>query len=144
MVSVGSLKEDVQAIFEINILGRNLSDDHMAKLIKWAVLDFKKKYPLLFIREYAGGRKPKYEWEELLAFDIYCVYSNVRAFRKRGEWLTNNDESCNCLLNNKRPCKTTMNDFRIKNPLLFIGFFQHTIDLGIDFGLIDGGYCYFG
>ena len=138
MVSVGSLKEDVQATFEINILGKDLSDDHMAKLIKWAVLDFKKRYPLLFTREYSGGRKPKYEWEELLAFDIYCVYSNVRTFRKREEWLTNNDESCNYLLNNKRPCKTTINDFRIKNPLLFIEFFQYTIDLGIDFGLIDG------
>lgn len=33
MVSVGSLKEDVQATFEINILGRNLSDDYMVKLI---------------------------------------------------------------------------------------------------------------
>ena len=30
-----------------------------------------------------------------------------------------------------------MNDFRLKNPLLFIEFFQHTIDLGINFGLID-------
>ena len=138
MVSVSSLKEDVQATFEIKIPGRGLSDKHMAKLIKWAVLDFKKKYPLLFTREYSGGRKPKYEWEELLAFDIYCVYSNVRTFRKREEWLTNNDESCDYLLNNKRPCKTTMSDFRIKNSLLFIEFFQHTIDLGVNFGLIGG------
>ena len=31
-----------------------------------------------------------------------------------------------------------MNDFKLENPLLFIEFFQHTIDLGIDLGLIGG------
>lgn len=88
------------------------------------MLDFKKKYPLLFTREYTGGRRPKYEWEELLAFEYYCVYHNKRTFRKRVEWTSNNDESINYILNNKRPCKTTINDFKLKNALLFIEFFS--------------------
>ena len=138
MASVGSLQRKMQTEFKVDYPGDDLSNEHMSLIIKWAVLDFKKKYPLLFTREYTGGRRPKYEWDELLAFDIYCVYSNTRTFRKREEWLTNDDESCNYLLNNKRPSKTTMNDFKLNNPLLFIEFFQHTIDLGINLGLIDG------
>ena len=34
MVCVSSLHEEVQATFEINVSGRELSDEHMAKLIK--------------------------------------------------------------------------------------------------------------
>ena len=138
MTSVIGLQRDVQTKWEIDSSGENLLDGHMSKIIKWAVLDFKKKYPLLFYREYTGGRRPKYEWEELLAFDIYCVYSKKRTFREREEWLTNIDESCKYILNNKNPCKTTLNDFKLKNPLLFIEFFQHTIDLGIDLDLVGG------
>jgi len=138
MASVESVQRKLQTTFKIDYPGEDLANEHMSKIIKWAVLDFKKRYPLLFTREYNGGRRPKYEWDELLAFDIYCVYSNKRTFRKREEWLTNDDGSCNYILNNKRPSKTTMNDFRLENPLLFIEFFQHTIDLGIDLGLIGG------
>ena len=138
MASVKGLQRDVQTTWQIDSSGENLTDEHMSKIIKWAVLDFKKTYPLLFNREYTGGRRPKYEWEELLAFDIYCVYSNKRTFREREEWLSNIDESCKYILNNKCPCKTTLNDFKLKNPLLFIEFFQHTIDLGINLGLVGG------
>ena len=140
MASVESVQRRMQTTFKIEYPGDDLANEHMSKIIKWAVLDFKKKYPLLFTREYTGGRRPKYEWDELLAFDIYCVYSNKRTFRKREEWLTNDDGSCNYILNNKRPSKTTMNDFRLNNPLLFLEFFQHTVDLGIDLCLIDGDF----
>ena len=75
MASVIGLQRDVQTKWEIDSSRENLLNEHMSKIIKWAVLDFKKKYPLLFNREYTGGRRPKYEWEELLAFDIYCVYN---------------------------------------------------------------------
>ena len=119
MASVIGLQRDVQIKWEIDSSGENLLNEHMSKIIKWAVLDFKKKYLLLFNREYIGGRRPKYEWEELLAFDIYCVYNKKRTFREREEWLTNIDESCKYILNNKNPCKTTLNDFKLKNPLLF-------------------------
>ena len=138
MCSVDAIQRNLQSKFILEKPGDNLDSHHMSKTIKWAVISFKKEYPLLFNREYSGGRKPKYEWEELLAFDIYCVYSNKRTFRKREEWLSNNDESCKYILNNKSPCKTTLNDFKLKNPLLFIEFFQYTIDLGIDFGLVGG------
>ena len=52
MASVGTVKRKVQTIFKIELVGDNLPNNHMAKIIKWTVNDFKKKYPLLFTREY--------------------------------------------------------------------------------------------
>ena len=47
MASVGTVKRKVQTIFKIELVGDNLPNNHMAKIIKWSVNDFKKKYPLL-------------------------------------------------------------------------------------------------
>lgn len=138
MASVGTVQRNMQTTFKIELIGDNLPNNHMAKIIKWTVNDFKKKYPLLFTREYNGGRRPKYGWDELLAFEIYSVYSNKRTLRKRVEWISDNSESVNYVLNNKSPGKTTLNDFKLENPLLFIEFFQYTIDLGMDLGLVGG------
>ena len=88
MASVDTVERKVQTIFKIKLAGDNLSNNHMPKIIKWTVNDFKKKYPLLFTREYYGGRRPKYGWDELLTFEIYSVYSNKRTLRKRVEWIS--------------------------------------------------------
>ena len=138
MASVTSVQRNMETRFTIELIGDNLDNNHMSKIIKWAVNDFKNKYPLLFTRDYAGGRRPDYEWEELLAFEIYSVYSNKRTLRKRVEWISDNSESVNYILNNKSPGKTTLNNFKLENPLLIIEFFQYTIDLGIDLGLVGG------
>ena len=138
MASVDTIERNIQTKFKIELVGDNLPNNHMAKIIKWTVNDFKKKYPLLFNREYTGGRRPKYGWDELLAFEIYSVYSNKRTLRKRVEWISDNSESVNYILNNKSPGKTTLNDFKLENHLLIIEFFQYTIDLGIDLGLVGG------
>ena len=90
MASVGTIQRNMQTNFKIELIGDNLPNNHMAKIIKWTVNDFKKKYPLLFTREYNGGRRPKYGWDELLAFEIYSVYSNKRTLRKRVEWISDN------------------------------------------------------
>ena len=90
MASVGTVQRNMQTTFKIELIGDNLPNNHMAKIIKWTVNDFKKKYPLLFTHEYNGGRRPKYGWDELLAFEIYSVYSNKRTLRKRVEWISDN------------------------------------------------------
>lgn len=63
--------------FKIELNYDNLDNNHIFKVIKWTVNDFKKKYHLLFTREYAGGERPDYNQKELLAFKIYLVYNNT-------------------------------------------------------------------
>ena len=53
-------------------------------------------------------------------------------------WIDNNDESVNYVLNDKKPKKSTINLFLQKNTLLINVFFHYTIILGINLGLIDG------
>ena len=59
MASVDGLQQDVQTVWENIIPGMNLSDNHMSKIIKWAMLDFKKKYPLLFYTRIYWWKKAK-------------------------------------------------------------------------------------
>lgn len=139
MACVSGLQRKVQTRFIVDCPGDNLKDGHMAKLIVWCVQSFKKEYPLLFDREYSvRGPKVKFEWDELLAYDYYCIYHGKRSCRDKAEWLDNEDESCKYILNNKMPGKTTISDFKLKNPLLFLEFFQYTVDLGVRFDLVGG------
>ena len=48
MASVTSVQRNMETRFTIELIGDNLDNNHMSKIIKCAVLDFKKKYPILF------------------------------------------------------------------------------------------------
>jgi hypothetical protein len=138
-VSVKGLHRRMNSKFVPDYPGDGLDDESMVKLIVWCVQAFKKEYPLLFDREYsARGPKVKYEWDELLAFDYYCIYQNKRSCRAKTNWKDNDDEYFRYVLNYKQPGKTTVSDFKLKNPLLFLEFFQFTVDLGVKFNLIGG------
>ena len=54
------------------------------------------------------------------------------------DWINNNDESVNYILNNKKPKKSIIHLFLQRNTLLTNVFFHYTVILGINLGLIDG------
>ena len=139
MISIKNASKNVQLKFKCEAPGDELDDSHMAKVIYWAVQSFKKDYPLLFERpESVRGPKFKYELDELLAFDCYSVYHGKRTYRQREEWLTNDDESCNFILNNKSPSKSTMNSFKLDYGILFVEFFYYTVELGLRYDRVSG------
>ena len=43
MASVTSVQRNMETRFTIELIGDNLDNNHMSKIIKWAVNDFKKK-----------------------------------------------------------------------------------------------------
>ena len=49
MASVTSVQRNMETRFTIELIGDNLDNNHMSKIIKWAVNDFKNKYPLLLL-----------------------------------------------------------------------------------------------
>ena len=53
-------------------------------------------------------------------------------------WINNNDESVNFILNDKKPKKSIINLFLKENALLINAFFHYTVIFGINLGLIDG------
>ena len=54
------------------------------------------------------------------------------------DWINNNDESVNYILNDKKSMKSIIYLFLQDYTLLINAFFHYTVILGINLGLIDG------
>ncbi|MBQ6345100.1 MAG: hypothetical protein IJI96_03195 [Methanobrevibacter sp.] len=128
-----------QSIFTYVFSGKNLNNDNIVFTVKKLVSNFKRDFPLLFESDFKSQGRPKeYYLDELLGFVVYSVYNNRFSCRKLSDWINNNDESVNYILNDKKPKKSTIHKFLQENTLLVNAFFHYTIISGINLGLIDG------
>lgn len=119
--------------------GQNLNNDNIVFTVKKLVRNFKRDFPLLFKDDFKSQGRPKeYYLDELLGFIVYGVYNNRFTCRKLANWINNNDESVNYILNDKKPKKSIIHLFLQENTLLINAFFHYTVILGINLGLIDG------
>ena len=104
-----------QAIFTYAFSGQNLNNDNIVFTVKKLVSNFKRDFPLLFNGDFkTHGRPKEYYLDELLGFVIYGVYNNRFSCRKLANWINNNDESVNFILNDKKPKKSIINLFKSK------------------------------
>ena len=134
---------DAQSIFEIKVLGANLEKNHPSFLIKKLVELYKKRNPHLFKRDRKKIGRPKvYTSEELLGFIFWGNYNEKYSGRKLAEWIKNNDESVNYILNGKKPGKSKICSFKSQNEDMINDFFNFTVEIGKETGLIDGKYIY--
>ncbi len=128
-----------QAIFTYAFSGQNLNKNNIVFTVKKLVSNFKRDFPLLFKDDFKNQGRPKeYYLDELLGFVVYGVYNNRFSCRRLADWINNNDESVNYILNDKKPKKSIIHLFLQENTLLINAFFHYTIILGINLGLIDG------
>ena len=128
-----------QAIFTYVYSGQNLNEDNIVFTVKKLVSNFKRDFPLLFESDFKSQGRPKeYYLDELLGFVVYGVYNNRFSCRKLANWINNNDESVNYILNDKKPKKSIIHLFLQEHGLLINAFFHYTVILGINLGLIDG------
>ena len=75
-----------------------------------------------------------------MVFVVYGVYNSRFGCRRLVDWINNNDESVNYILNDKEPKKSIIHLFLQKNTLLIYVFFHYTIILEINLSLIDGEF----
>lgn len=128
-----------QAIFTYLFSGQNLNKNNIVFTVKKLITNFKRDFPLLFKSDYKSlGRPKEYFLDELLGFVVYGVYNSRFSCRKLADWINNNDESVNFILNDKKPKKSIIHLFLQENTLLINAFFHYTVILGINLGLIDG------
>ena len=128
-----------QAIFTYAFSGQNLNKNNIVFTVKKLVSNFKRDFPLLFKDDFKNQGRPKeYYLDELLGFVVYGVYNNRFSCRRLADWINNNDESVNYILNDKKPKKSIIHLFLQENTLLINAFFHYTVILGINLGLIDG------
>ena len=128
-----------QAIFSFMFSGQNLNKDNIVFTVKKLIANFKRDFPLLFEDDFKScGRPKEYKLDELLGFLVYGIYNNRFTCRKLADWINNNDESVNYILNDNKPKKSIIHLFLQRNTLLINVFFHYTVILGINLGLIDG------
>ena len=128
-----------QAIFTYAFSGANLDKNNIVFTVKKLVNNFKHDFPLFFKDDFkTHGRPKEYYLDELLGFIVYGIYNNRFSCRKLSNWVNNNDESVNYILNDKKPKKSIIHLFIQENTLLINAFFHYTVSLGINLGLIDG------
>jgi hypothetical protein len=114
-----------QAIFTYVFSGQNLSKDNIVFTVKKLVSNFKRDFPLLFESDFKSQGRPKeYFLDELLGFVVYGVYNSRFSCRKLADWINNNDESVNFILNDKKPKKSIIHLFLQENTLLINAFFH--------------------
>lgn len=128
-----------QAIFKYMHSGENLKEDHIVFTIKKLISNFKRDFPLLFEDDYNQfGRPKEYFDDELLGLVVYGIFNSRKSCRKLSDWVNNNDESVNFIVNDKSPKKSIIHLFLQEKTLLINVFFHYTVMCGIKLGLIDG------
>lgn len=82
-------------------------------LKSWCVI--KRDFPLLFEDDFKNNGRPKeYYLDELLGFVVYGVYNSRFICRRLVDWINNNDEFVNYILNDKKPIKSIIICFTVK------------------------------
>ena len=136
-------KLSTHAVFEIKVLGANLDKNNPVFLVKKLVEIYGSRNPHLFKRDSKKVGRPKiYTDEELLGFIFWGNYNEKFTCRKLADWIKNNDESAIYLLNGKRPSKSKISSFKLENEDMINDFFNFTVEIGKEIGLIDGEYIY--
>ena len=128
---------EIQSNFILNVPGKNLEDENIAFSVKKIIRLFLDEFRFLIEEEkHKLGRPKTYETDELLALILLGAINSKNSCRKLEQWIKNNDETCNYVLNNKKPHKSTINNFYNKNALVIELLFDYTVELGEKAGLI--------
>lgn len=135
---------DSQTCFILKEVGLNLDKNHIVFTVKILFEIFKEIRPELFKKDKKTRPGPKrtYKTDEMLPFISFGHIMEITSCRKLENWWKNNDETCQFLLNCKKPSKTTINDFTNDNMYLIDEFDKFLVEFGIKTGLIEGNLIY--
>ena len=136
MVNAAKYRE-IQSNFVLNVPGKNLDHDNPVFMVEQVINSFLSENSFLLPNEETKlGRRKTYKTGELLGFIVWGVLNGITSCRGLENWLKNNDETCNYILNNKKPSKSTIARFHNTNMFLIEELFRYTVSLGIKFDLI--------
>ena len=136
MVNAAKYRE-IQSNFVLNVPGENLNHNNPVFLVDRIIHGFLSENSFLLPnKETNRGRRKTYQTGELLGFIVWGVLNGITSCRGLENWLKNNDETCNYILNNKKPSKSTIARFHNTNMFLIEELFRYTVSLGIKFDLI--------
>lgn len=136
MVNAAKYRE-IQSNFVLNVPGKNLNHDNPVFMVEWIIRSFLSENSFLLQNKKTKLGRPKtYQTDELLVFIVWGVLNGKTSCRGLVNWLKNNDETCNYILNNKKPSKSSITRFKNNNMFLIEELFRYTVKLGIKYDLI--------
>ena len=99
----------IQTIFTYAFQEQNLDNYNIVFTVKNLVSNFKRVFSLLFKDDFKNQGRPKeFYLDELLGFVVYGVHNIRFCCMKLVDWINNNDESVNYILNNKKSKKSIL------------------------------------
>ena len=140
MIRIESVQRSMQSKFVLDKPGDNLNDEHMAKLIVHLINEFEKEKPYLFPKRNIMSKiGPKFQndLKELLGLYIFATFRLQRTCRKIESFLSDNNEACKYITNNKLPKKSKINAFKNEYAYLINEFLLFTVEIGVKFNLVD-------
>lgn len=131
-----------QSYYILNNPGDNIDKTHEFFTIYYLFQIFKELNPHFFTKNNGPGRPRIYTPDVMLPFVQWGHLNKIISCRDLANWWTRNDDTCNFILDCKKPGKSSINEFINNYNYLIDEFDRFIVDFSLKTGLMGGEIIY--
>ena len=131
-----------QSYYTLKNPGDNISKTHEFYTLYYLFEIFKELNPCYFNQNGGPGRPRIYTPDIMLPFIQWGHLNKIISCRELEKWWTRNDDTCNFILNCKKPGKSSINEFLNEYNYLIDEFDKFIVNFSLKIGLMDGNIIY--
>lgn len=131
-----------QSYYTLKNPGDNISKTHEFYTLYYLFQIFEELNPDYFDKNTSCGRPRIYTPDIMLPFVQWGHLNKIISCRDLENWWTRNDDTCNFILDCKKPGKSSINEFLNKYDFLIDEFDIFIVDFSLKIGLMNGNVIY--
>ena len=131
-----------QSYYILNNPGDNIDKTHEFFTLYYLFQIFKELNPHYFAKNNGPGRPRIYTPDVMLPFVQWGHLNKIISCRDLANWWTRNDDTCNLILDCKKPGKSSINEFINNYSYLLDEFDCFIVDFSLKTGLMSGEIVY--
>jgi hypothetical protein len=131
-----------QSYYTLKNPGDNIDKTHELYTLHYLFEIFKELNPSLFEENKNPGRPRIYTANIMLPFILWGHLNKIISCRDLENWWTRNDDTCNFILNCKKPGKSSINEFLNDYNYLIDAFDMFIVEFSLKIGLMNGNIIY--
>ena len=131
-----------QSYYTLENPAENIDKTHEFFTIYYLFQIFKELNPHYFDKNNGPGRPRIYTPDIMLPFVQWGHLNKIISCRDLENWWTRNDDTCNFILDCKKPGKSTINEFLNNYSYLLDEFDRFIVEFSLKTGLMDGNIIY--
>lgn len=131
-----------QSYYTLRNPGENIDKTHELYTLFYLFEIFKELNPSFFDKNKSSGRPRIYTADIMLPFVQWGHLNKIISCRDLEKWWTRNDDTCNFILDCKKPGKSSINEFLNDYDYLIDEFDMFIVDFSLKIGLINGNTIY--